>query len=187
MDYLFGTDHIACLLKTHTPKIQNWNKLDGQKFDVMGVSLYLTDAASTTNQSDIYTVWVYENILGSKEALMRINLFLDTMEIDIKTFIPSTFSSPPFHTNKKITKDHIKSPSIFIQTIGQMMMSDPNIRKVLDFLAEMGNITTARGGMTGGIVGKVMSAGTSVTYSMAPSSHSYSPGPGINGSSGNLW
>jgi len=30
MDYLMGYDHISCLLKVGLPKLQNWNKLEGQ-------------------------------------------------------------------------------------------------------------------------------------------------------------
>jgi hypothetical protein len=172
MDYLMGTDHISCILKLQTPKIHNWNKLEGQRFEVMGVSLYLKDASSAISQSDIYTVWIYEEPNKVVEPLIRINLFLDTMEIDMKTF-PSQGSSTPFHTNKKITKDHIKNPSIFIQTIGQMMMGDRMIRSLLDLLSEIRAVNKARGGMSGGIVNTVLNAGTTVTYSKS----------GVNGSS----
>lgn len=167
MDYLIGYDHLSCALKLQTTKIENWNKLEGQRFDVLGVSMFLKDASSSISQSDIYTVWVYETITNSPEALMRINLFLDTMEIDIKTFIPSTFTSAPFHTNKKITKDHIKNPSIFIQTIGNMMMGDRMIRTILDFIAETGNVVGARGGMSGGIVNTVLNSGNTTTFGSA--------------------
>lgn len=187
MDYLMGYDHIACLLKVGLPKLENWNKLEGQEFDVMGVSMRM-EKCEVDNEIDRYTVWVIEKAWTSN-PLMRVDMYLGDMEIDIKTFIPDTFSSPPYHTRKKITKDHIKNPSIFIETIGSMMMGDSNIRKVLDYLSEVSGYTGARGGMSGGIVNTVLNAGTSVTYSMsAPSSHSYSPGPGLSGSSGrNLW
>lgn len=180
MDYLIGTDHIGCVLKAHTPKIHNWNKLEGQQFEIMGVSLIFRDAASTVNQTDSYTVWIYENTPSSVEALMRVNLFLDTMEVDIKTFTPSTFTSTPFHTNKKITKDHIKNPSIFIQTIGQMMMGDRMIRSILDFLSELDKMNKTNNPIVGGIVNTVINSGTTVTYSKASKS-------GLNSSSGNLW
>ena len=68
-----------------------------------------------------------------------------------------------------------------------MMMGEPKIREVLDYLSEVGGNVGARGGMTGGIFNTVMNAGTSVTYSKASNS-GYSPGPGLSGSSGNnLW
>jgi len=138
----------------------------------------------TNIDGDRYTVWIYEHVLETNEALMRVDLYTHRMEIDIKTFIPTTFSSPPHHTNKKITKDHIKSPSIFVQTIGQMMMGEPKIREVLDYLSEVGGNVGARGGMTGGIFNTVLNAGTNVTYS----SHSIVSKSGLSGSSGNnLW
>ena len=178
MDYLIGSDHLACVLSLKNIKIENWDKLKKQRFDVMGVSMHFED---TTIDNDRYTVWIYEHVLETNEALMRVDLYVDSMEIDIKTFIPATFSSPPHHTNKKITKDHIKNPSIFVQTVGQMMMSEPKIRQVLDYLSEVSGNVGARGGMTGGIFNTVMNAGTSVTYSIAPNS-------GLSGSSGNkLW
>jgi len=178
MDYLIGSDHLACVLSLKNIKIENWDKLKKQRFDVMGVSMHFED---TTIDNDRYTVWIYEHVLETNEALMRVDLYVDSMEIDIKTFIPATFSSPPHHTNKKITKDHIKNPSIFVQTVGQMMMSEPKIRQVLDYLSEVSGNVGARGGMTGGIFNTVMNAGTSVTYSLAPNS-------GLSGSSGNkLW
>jgi hypothetical protein len=108
---------------------------------------------------------------------MRADLYINEMQIDIKTFF-SVFSTPPYHTSKKITKDHIKDPSIFIQTIGEMMMSDPNVRKVLDYLDEIGGNVGARGGMSGGIINQTMRSGASVTYRSG----------GASGSSGNnLW
>jgi len=118
---------------------------------------------------------------NAPHSLMRVDLYMDNMEIDVKTFVPVTFSSPPIHTHKKITKDHIKNPSIFIQTLGSMMMYDANVRKVLDYLDEIGGNVGARGGMSGGIINQTMNAGTSVTYSTSSNS-------GLNGSSGNnLW
>jgi hypothetical protein len=171
-------------LALKSTKIENWDKLENQKFDIMGVSMHFED---TNIDGDRYTVWVYEHVLETNEALMRVDLYTDNMEIDIKTFIPSTFSSPPHHTNKKITKDHIKNPSIFVQTIGQMMMGEPKIREVLDYLSEVGGNVGARAGMTGGIFNTVLNAGTNVTYSMGGASSS-STKFGLSGSSGNnLW
>ncbi len=63
-----------------------------------------------------------------------------------------------------------------------MMMGDPNVRKVLDYLDEIGGNVGARGGMSGGIISQTMNAGTSVTYNSGGASS------GFNGSSGNkLW
>ena len=110
---------------------------------------------------------VLNELVQNKSSLMRVDLYLNDMEIDIKTFVPDTFATPPHHTNKKITKDHIKNPSIFIQVIGGMMMSDKLVRSVLDFYAELSKVTTARGGMSGGIVNTVLNSGNTVTFGSA--------------------
>ena len=160
-------------------KLENWNKLEGQMFSVMGVEFQFEKAEQTTDGR--YTIWLNEEISNSAISLMRVDLHINDMQIDIKTFVPATFSSPPYHTSKTITKDHIKDASIFTQTIGMMMMGDPNIRKVLDYLDEIGGNVGARGGMSGGIINQTMNAGTSVTYRNGGASS------GLNGSSGNLW
>ena len=180
-DYLVGTNHLVCVMQSDNKKIklQNWNKLNGQLFSVMGVEFQFEKAEQTSDGR--YTIWLNEEISNSAISLMRVDLHINDMQIDIKTFTPATFSSPPYHTSKTITKDHIKDPSIFIQTIGEMMMSDPNVRKVLDYLDEIGGNVGARSGMSGGIASVVMKSGTVVT-------HSYAPPSGLNGSSGNnLW
>ena len=161
-------------------KLENWDKLNGQMFSVMGVEFQFEKAEQTTDGR--YTVWLNEEISKAPHSLMRVDLYINDMQIDIKTFVPATFSSPPYHTYKTITKDHIKDPSIFIQTIGSMMMYDANVRKVLDYLDEIGGNVGARGGMSGGIINQTMNAGTSVTYSSGGASS------GFNGSSvNNLW
>jgi len=177
-DYLVGVDHLGCILNLKTMKLENWNKLNGQMFSVMGVEFQFEKAEQTTDGR--YTVWLNEEISKAPNSLMRVDLYINDMQIDIKTFF-SVFSTPPYHTSKKITKDHIKDPSIFTQTIGMMMMGDSNIRKVLDYLDEIGGNVGARGGMSGGINRIVMNSGTFVT-------HSYAPSTGASGSSGNnLW
>ena len=175
MDYLMGYDHIACLLIVGLPKLENWNKLEGQEFDIMGVPCRMQNA-EVDNDIERYTVWVIEKVIG--QPLLRVDMYLSDMEIDTKLFVPDSFTTPPSHYRKSITRDHIKNPSIFIQTIGQKMMSDANIRKVLDFLAEHNGSISGRGGMSGGIVSKVMSTGTSVAYSKTVGS------VGLNGSAG---
>ena len=164
IDYLIGYDHISCLLKAGLPKLQNWNKLEGQEFDVMGVSMRMQNA-EVDIEIDRYTVWLIDKEVTT-EPLMRVDMYLADKEIDIKTFRPDTIS-PPFHTRKQITKDHIKDPSIFIQTIGMMMMGDPEIRKVLDYLSEMSGNVGARSGMRGGIVNHVLNSGITITFGSA--------------------
>lgn len=167
VDYLVGYDHLAChLLDEKKLKLENWNKLEGYQFDVLGVTLHFKDAEyhSETNR---YTIWVDDTALSKTEPLMRVDLYLDEMEVDIKTFVPSTFHSPPFHTNKRITKDHIKHPTIFVQTIGQMMMDDKMIRSILDFLAEAHKFSNSRGGMSGGILNTATNSANTITFGSA--------------------
>jgi len=159
-------------------KIENWNRLDGQMFSVMGIEFQFEKAEVADDGR--YTVWLNEEISNSPISLMRVDLYIDDMQIDIKTFLPNS-SAPPHHTHKKITKDHIKDASIFTQTIGMIMMADVTIRTVLDYLDEIAGNVGARGGMSGGINRIVMNSGTFVT-------HSYAPSSGLSGSSGNnLW
>jgi hypothetical protein len=141
-------------------KIENWNKLDGQIFNVMGIEFQFEKPE--VDATGRYTIWLNEEISNAPISLMRIDLYIDDMEIDIKTFVPITFSSPPFHTRKKITKDHLKDPSIFIQTIGSMIMGDSNVRKVLDYLDEMvGNsIKHNVGGASTGLSGSTIKSGS---------------------------
>ena len=181
IDYLSGYDHLSCVISNSRMKrkLENWNKLNGQMFSVMGIEFQFEKAEQTTDGR--YTVWLNEEISKAPNSLMRVDLYINDMQIDIKTFF-SVFSTPPYHTSKTITKDHIKDPSIFIQTIGEMMMSDPNVRKVLDYLDEIGGNVGARSGMSGGIVNKVINTGTSVKYNSGGASS------GFNGSSAtNLW
>ena len=141
-------------------KIENWNKLDGQIFNVMGIEFQFEKPE--VDDTGRYTIWLNEEISNAPISLMRIDLYIDDMEIDIKTFVPVTFSSPPFHTRKKITKDHLKDPSIFIQTIGSMIMGDSNVRKVLDYLDEMvGNsVKHNLGGASPGLSGSTIKSGS---------------------------
>jgi len=159
-------------------KIENWNRLDGQMFSVMGIEFQFEKAEVADDGR--YTVWLNEEISNSAISLMRVDLYINDMQIDIKTFLPNS-SAPPHHTSKTITKDHIKDASIFTQTIGMIMMADNTIRMVLDYLDEIAGNVGARGGMSGGINRVVMNSGTFVT-------HSYAPSSGLSGSSGNnLW
>lgn len=159
-------------------KLENWNKLDGQMFSVMGIEFQFEKAEVSSDGR--YTVWLNEEISNSAISLMRVDLYMGDMQIDIKTFVPATFSSPPFHTSKKITKDHIKDPSIFTQTIGMMMMGDSNIRKVLDYLDEIGGNVGARSGMSGGIGNHIMNSGNSVKYNTGGASSAFNVGSGNN-------
>lgn len=161
-------------------KLENWNKLNGQMFSVMGIEFQFEKAEQ--NADGRYTIWLNEEISKSAHSLMRVDLYITDMQVDIKTFF-SVFSTPPYHTTKKVTKDHIKDPSVFILTIGMMMMEDQNVRAVLNHLVGI------RSGANLGIASITMNSGTVVTHSYAPYvPMTITPVTGLNGSSGNnLW
>jgi len=48
-----------------------------------------------------------------------------------------------------------------------MMMGEPEIRKVLDYLSEIGGNIGARSGMRGGIVNTVLNSGNTITFGSA--------------------
>jgi hypothetical protein len=136
IDYLVGYDHLSCDLERHNkafPKkkkqleISNWNKLSGNKFDVMGASFFISDTSHAIN---VYTAWVLP--LDSSEAFARVTLFSDSMDMQVKVLPPVKYDSMiPYELTSTITKNHISNPSIFIQTIAEALLSDPTTRDIL--------------------------------------------------------
>jgi hypothetical protein len=57
MDYLIGTDHLACHLfkQTNNTKleIENWKKIEGQKFHTLGCELVITDCEQKETCLDV--------------------------------------------------------------------------------------------------------------------------------------
>ena len=175
IEYLIGGNHLSCVLmdqlsdalekeknmnKKKQLEISNWNKLTGNKFDVMGASFFISD---TSHASNLYTAWVLP--LDSSEAFARVTLFSDSMDMQVKVLPPVKYDSMiPYELTSTITKNHISNPSIFIQTIAEALLSDPITRDVLSYVGrEQDDKRRFKG-------------------------RGYSPGPGISGSSGNnLW
>jgi hypothetical protein len=175
IEYLIGGNHLSCVLmdqlsdalekeknmnKKKQLEISNWNKLTGNKFDVMGASFFISDTSHAIN---VYTAWVHP--LDSSEAFARVTLFSDSMDMQVKVLPPVKYDSMiPYELTSTITKNHISNPSIFIQTIAEALLSDPITRDVLSYVGrEQDDKRRFKG-------------------------RGYSPGPGISGSSGNnLW
>ncbi len=146
-DYLIGSDHLACVIssmpelrdwangntkKTKHVEISNWDKLVGNKFDVMGASFIIRDAEDT---GDIYTAWVHA--ADDNEPFVRVILFSDDMHMQVKVLPPIEYDSnmTPYDLSSTITKNHISNPSIFIQTIGEALLSDPATRDILSYIS----------------------------------------------------
>jgi hypothetical protein len=148
-------------------EISNWDKLVGNKFDVMGASFIISVAhKDSSNKGDAYTAWVHGE--DDNEPFVRVTLFADNMDMQVKVLPPMEYDSnmTPYDLSSTITKNHISNPSIFIQTIAEALISDSITRDILSYISRKQDNKRRKG--TG-----------------------YSPGPGIsgsNGSSGNkLW
>ena len=178
IEYLIGGNHLSCVLmdelsdaidkeetakKKKPMKIKNWAKLNSQKFDVMGASFVIMDTRIDTNDiGNTYSFWVYP--YNDSEAFLRVTLFSNDMQLQIKVLPPGQFTIPPMDLTTTITKVHLSNPSIFIQTIAEGLLDDPTVRNMIEFIGRKQDETRRKKG-TG-----------------------YSPGPGISGSSGNnLW
>ena len=169
IDYLVGYNHLSCDLESQTKafrkkkkplEISNWNKLSGNKFDVMGASFFISDTSHTSN---LYTAWVHP--LDSSEAFARVSLFSNNMDMQVKVLPPAKYDSnmTPYDLTSTITKNHISNPSIFIQTIAEALLSDPITRDILSYVSREQD---------------------SVRFKSGGASSSF----GLNGSSGsNLW
>ena len=176
IEYLIGGNHLSCVLmdelsdaldkekkmnKKKQLEISNWNKLTGNKFDVMGASFFISD---TSHASNLYTAWVLP--LDSSEAFARVTLFSDSMDMQVKVLPPVKYDSMiPYELTSTITKNHISNPSIFIQTIAEALLSDTITRDILSYVSREQDENRRKKG----------------TYRYAPTT-------GLNGSSGNnLW
>ena len=176
IEYLIGGNHLSCVLmdqlaetldkekkmnKKKPLEISNWNKLSGNKFDVMGASFVIMDTSHVIN---LYTAWVHP--LDSSEAFARVTLFSNDMHLQIKVLPPADYDSSmtPIELTTTMTKVHLSNPSIFVQTIAEGLLDDPSVRDIIQFVGRKQDLNRRKKG-TG-----------------------YSPGAGISGSSGNnLW
>ncbi len=176
IEYLIGGNHLSCVLmdelsdaidkeenakKKKPMEIKNWNKLTGNKFDVMGASFFISDTSHVIN---VYTAWIHT--INDNEPFVRVTLFSNDMHLQIKVLPPKDYDSSmtPIELTTTMTKVHLSNPSIFIQTIAEGLLDDPNLRDIIQFVGRKQDLNMRSKGV------------------------GYSPGPGISGSSGNnLW
>ena len=180
IEYLIGNNHLSCVLmdqlaeslekekkmnKKKPVEISNWDKLVGNKFDVMGASFIIMDSGvdSIDNGSNAYTAWVHAT--DDNEPFVRVTLFADNMDMQVKVVPPLDYNGnmTPYDLTSTITKNHISNPSIFIQTIAEALLSDSITIDVLLYISRKQDVIRFKG-------------------------RGYSPPTGTNGSSGNnLW
>ena len=146
IEYLIGSNHLSCVLmdelaeslekekkmnKKKPIEISNWNKLSGNKFDVMGASFFISD---TSHASNLYTAWIHP--WNDSEALVRVTLFSNDMHLQIKVLPPADYDSSmtPIELTTTMTKVHLSNPSIFIQTIAEGLLDDPSVRDIIQFV-----------------------------------------------------
>ena len=153
-DYLVGFSHLSCVLmdqlgdaidkeekakKKKPMEIKNWKKLNSQKFDVMGASFVIMDTRIDNNDTgNIYSAWVYP--YNDSEAFLRVTLFSNDMQLQIKVLPPGQFTTPPMDLTTTITKVHLSNPSIFIQTIAEGLLDDPTVRNMIEFIGRKQDI-----------------------------------------------
>ena len=154
IEYLIGGNHLSCVLmdqlgdaidkeekakKKKPMEIKNWTKLNSQKFDVMGASFVIMDTRIDTNVTgNIYSAWVYP--YNDSEAFLRVTLFSNDMQLQIKVLPPGQFTIPPMDLTTTITKVHLSNPSIFIQTIAEGLLDDPTVRNMIEFIGRKQDI-----------------------------------------------
>ncbi len=178
-DYLVGHNHLSCVLmdqlsdaiekekkmnKKKPVEISNWDKLVGNKFDVMGASFIIRDAhTDSLDEGNVYAAWVHAT--DDNEPFVRVTLFADNMDMQVKVVPPLDYNGnmTPYDLSSTITKHHISNPSIFIQTICEALLSDSTTRDVLLYISRKQDTIRFKG-------------------------KGYSSPAGLNGSSGNnLW
>jgi hypothetical protein len=154
IEYLLGGNHLSCVLmdqlsdalenekkmnKKKPMEIKNWTKLNSQKFDVMGASFVIMDTRIDNNDTgNIYSAWVYP--YNDSEAFLRVTLFSNDMQLQIKVLPPGQFTTPPMDLTTTITKVHLSNPSIFIQTIAEGLLDDPTVRNMIEFIGRKQDI-----------------------------------------------
>ena len=122
IEYLIGGNHLSCVLmdqlsdalenekkmnKKKPVEISNWDKLVGNKFDVMGASFIISVAhMDSLDAGNVYTAWVHP--LNSGEPFARVSLFSDSMDMQVKVLPPVKYDSMiPYELTSTITKNHI--------------------------------------------------------------------------------
>jgi len=154
IEYLIGGNHLSCVLmdelsdaidkekkmnKKKPMEIKNWTKLNSQKFDVMGASFVIMDTRIDNNDTgNIYSAWVYP--YNDSEAFLRVTLFSNDMQLQVKVLPPGQFTTPPMDLTTTLTKVHLSNPSIFIQTIAEGLLDDPTVRNMIEFIGRKQDI-----------------------------------------------
>ena len=158
IEYLIGSSHLSCVLmdqlaeaidkeekskKKKPMEIKNWTKLNGQKFDVMGASFVIMDTfVDSLSSGNTYTAWIHP--WNDSEALVRVTLFSDNMDLQLKVLPPADYDSTlvPIDLTTTITKVHVSNPSIFVQTIAEGLIDDPSVRDIISFVGRKQDNTT---------------------------------------------
>lgn len=172
-DYLIGHNHLACILSDELKKekermnqkpleIENWDKLSGQRFDVMGASFVIMDSYVESLQiGNAYICWIHP--WNDSEALIKVTLWADNMELQLKILPPMDYDYTlvPIDLTTTITKVHISNPSIFVQTIAEGLVDDPSVRDILSYIGrKQDNLRLGKKG----IVNNVLNSGTTATF-----------------------
>ena len=158
IEYLIGSSHLSCVLmdelaeaidkeekakKKKPMEIKNWTKLNGQKFDVMGASFVIMDTfVDSLSSGNTYTAWIHP--WNDSEALVRVTLFADNMDLQLKVLPPADYDYTlvPIDLTTTITKVHVSNPSIFVQTIAEGLLDDPSVRDIISFVGRKQDTTT---------------------------------------------
>jgi len=143
-DYLVGTNHLKCILLANDDKgvkIENWDKLDNKVFEIAGVPMRVSGAHILESR---YTIDVYEMVNG--EQFVRVDLWSDNMELSVKIFPPGQFMSVPIHLERYVVKEHLKDPTIFLNTVEGLIITDKEVKNFLTFLRDRLN---SKNGITG--------------------------------------
>lgn len=158
IEYLIGGNHLSCVLmdqlaeaidgeekskKKKPMEIKNWTKLNGQKFDVMGASFVIMDTfVDALSSGNTYTAWIHP--WNDSEALVRVTLFSDNMDLQLKVLPPADYDYTlvPIDLTTTITKVHVSNPSIFVQTIAEGLIDDPSVRDIISFVGRKQDTTT---------------------------------------------
>jgi hypothetical protein len=151
IEYLIGGNHLSCVLmdqlsdaiekekkmnKKKPVEISNWDKLVGNKFDVMGASFIISVAhTDSLDAGNVYTAWVHGE--NDTEPFARVILFADNMDMQVKVLPPMEYDTnmTPYDLSSTITKHHVSNPSIFIQTIAEALLSDSTTRDILLYVS----------------------------------------------------
>jgi hypothetical protein len=146
-DYLVGNNHLACILLANDDKgvkIENWDKLDNKVFEIAGVPMRVHGTEIIESR---YTIDVYEMVNG--EYFVRVDLWADNMELSVKVLPPGQFTSVPIHLERYVVKEHLKDPTIFLNTVEGLVANDKEVKNFLTFLRDRLNSKSKLFGTSG--------------------------------------